>query len=164
MWVAGIDWDEDAPQHIGEEWMHWRTELKLLSQKHVNRYYFPRDAVIQDLQLHGFCDASENAFASVVYLRMTDSKGKVHVSLVLAKTKVAPIKRLTIPCLELCGAHLLAKVFHHVKGVLEIPSSSLFAWTDSTIVLDWLKGNPQQFKQFVGNRISVIMDLIPPEK
>ena len=94
--------------------VHWRTELKHLSQKHVNRYYFPRDAVIQDLQLQGFCDASENAFASVVYLYMTDSKGKVHVSLVLAKTKVAPIKQLTIPCLELCGAHLLAKVLHHV--------------------------------------------------
>lgn len=57
--------------------------------------------MIQDLQLHRFYDASENTFASVVYLRMTDSKGKVHVSLVLAKTKVAPIKRLTILRLEL---------------------------------------------------------------
>ena len=115
MWEAGVDWDEDALQHIVEEWMHWRIELKLLSQKHVDRYYFPKDAVIQDLQLHGFCDASENAFANVVYLRITDFKGKVHVPLVLAKTKVAPIKQLTIPCLELCGAHLLAKVLHHVK-------------------------------------------------
>ena len=133
-WEAGVDWDEDAPQHIVEECMHLRIELKLLLQKHVNQYYFPKDAVIQDLQLHGFCDASENAFASVVYLRMTDSKGKVHISLVLAKTKVAR--------LELCGAHLLAKVLHHAKRVLEIPSSSVFAWTDSIIVLDWLKGNP----------------------
>ena len=73
----------------------------LLSQKHIDRYYFPIDSVIQDLQLHRFYDASENTFASVVYLRMTDSKGKVHVSLVLAKTKVAPIKRLTILRLEL---------------------------------------------------------------
>ena len=120
--------------------------------------------MIQDLELHGFCDASENAFANVVYLCMTDSKGKMQVSLVLAKAKVAPIKWLKIPCLELCGAHLLAKVLHHVKGVLEISSSLVFAWTDSTIVLDWLKGNPRRFKQFVGNRISVIMDVIPPEK
>ena len=51
-----------------------------MSQKHIDRYYFPEDAVIQDLQLHGFCDASENAFVSVVYLCMTDSKDKVHWS------------------------------------------------------------------------------------
>ena len=123
MWEAGVDWDEDAPQHIVEEWIHWRTELKLPLQKHIHRYYFPKDAVIQELQHHEFCDASENAFASVVYLHMTNSKGKVHVSLVLAKTKVAPIKQLTIPRLELCRPHLLVKVLHHVKGVLEIPSS-----------------------------------------
>ena len=98
------------------------------------------------------------------YLQMTDSTGKVHISLVMAKTKVALIKRLTIPQLELCGEHLLARVLSHVKQVLEISSSEIFAWTDSTIVLDWLKGNPRRFTQFVGNRVSVIMSLIPPER
>ena len=164
VWEVGVDWDQDIPQYIAEEWLRWRMELKLLSKKHISRYYFHEDASIKELQLHGFCDASENAYASVVYLRMTDSKGKVHVSLVLAKTKVAPIKRLTIPRLELCGAYLLAKVLHHVKGVLDITTSKVFAWTDSTIVLDWLKGNPRRFKQFVGNRISLIMELIPSAK
>ena len=106
----------------------------------------------------------KSAFASVVYLRMTNSKDKVHVSLVLGKTKVAPIKQLTIPRLELCRPHLLAKVLHHVKRVLEIPSWWVFGWTDSTIVLDWLKGNRQKFKRFVSNRISVIMDPILSEK
>ena len=161
VWEVGVDWDQDISQYIAEEWLRWRMELKLLSKKHISRYYFHEDASIKELQLHGFCDASENAYASVVYLRMTDSKGKVHVSLVLAKTKVAPIKRLTIPRLELCGAYLLAKVLHHVKGVLDITTCKVFAWTDSTIVLDWLKGNPGRFKQFVGNRISLIMELIP---
>ena len=120
--------------------------------------------MIRELQLHGFCDASEDAFAGVVYLRMGDSKDKVHTSLVLAKTKVAPIKRLTISRLELCGAYLLTKILHHVREVLKISSSRVFAWTDSTIVLDWLKGNPRRFKQFVGNRISIMMDLLPPER
>ena len=95
---------------------------------------------------------------------MTDSTGKVHISLVMAKTKVALIKRLTIPQLELFGEHLLARVLSHVKQVLEISSSEIFAWTDSTIELDWLKGNPRRFTQFVGNRVSVIMSLIPPER
>ena len=107
VWEAGIDWVQDLPKHIVEEWLRWRTELKLLSQKHVSRYYFPKDVSIKDLQLHGFCGTSENAFACVVYLRMTDSISKVHLSLVMAKTKVVPMKRLTIPQLELCEAHLL---------------------------------------------------------
>ena len=109
--------------------------------------------------MHGFCDASEDAFAGVVYIQMTDSEDKVHTSLVLAKTKVAPIKRVTITRLELCGAYLLTKILHHVREVLKISSSRVFTWTDSTIVLDWLKGNPRWFKQFVGNRISVMVTL-----
>ena len=69
---------------------------------------------------------------------------------------------LTIPRLELCGAHLLAGLLHHVKDVLGIPSDSVFAWTDSMVILGWLVGNPRRFKTFVGNWISEIMELVPP--
>ena len=87
VWESGVDWDQEIPQNITEEWLRWRTELKYLSKKLINRYCFPKDATIRELQLHGFCDASEDAFADVVYIRMTDSDEKVHTSLVLAKTK-----------------------------------------------------------------------------
>ena len=122
LWKAGIDWDQEIPQHIYEEWWRWRTELKDLSERVIDRCYFPKNAVIKELQLH---DASEVAFAGVIYVRMTDSENKVHTSLVMAKTKVAPIKKLTIPRLELCGAYLLAKILHHVKEVLKISTSQV---------------------------------------
>ena len=80
-----------------------------------------------ELHVHGFCDASELAYAAEVYLCFTTSSDKVQISLVTSKTKVAPIKRLTIPRLELCGAHLSAQLLHHVRQVLEILLSQVYA-------------------------------------
>ena len=112
----------------------WRSQLPVLTERLIPRCYYPVESHIGSLQIHGFSDASESAYAGVVYLRMLEADGTVHVSLVIAKTKVAPLKRLTIPRLELCGADLLTGLLHRVKGVLGIPYSGVFAWTDSTIV------------------------------
>lgn len=116
------------------------------------------------MELHGFSDASQLAYAGVVYLRMIDQHGDIHISLVVSKTKVAPIKRLTIPRLELCGAHLLSQLLHHCKIVFNLPPDKVFAWTDSTIVLNWLVGSPRRFNTYVGNRVSYIVELIAPDR
>ena len=163
LWELKVDWDEPVPLTIRNVWLQWRSELKFLSQKHIPRCYFAKGAHVTSMELHGFCDASEYAYAGVVYLRMINSDGTVHITLVTAKTKVAPIKRLTIPRLELCGAHLLAQLLHHVK-VFNLPLNCVYAWTDSTIVLNWLIGSPRRFKTYVGNRVSCIMELIAPHR
>ena len=134
-----LDWDDPVPSAIHDAWYNWRSELHLLTEKCIPRCYFDASSQISSWELHGFCDASECAYAAVVYLCMTDSHGNAQVTLVTSKTKVAPIKRLTIPRLELCGAHLLAHLLHHVCQVLNIPLSHVCVWTDSTIVLNWLK-------------------------
>ena len=79
----------------------------------------------------------------------------------MSKTRVAPIKRLTIPRLELCGALILAQLLSRYKDILELPVDSVNAWTDSMIVLTWIQGSPRRFKVFVGNRISQILELTP---
>lgn len=163
LWEQRIDWDDVVPEQIRDSWMQWRTELDLLSTKHIPRCYYSKTSHISVIELHGFCDASEKAYAAVVNLRMTDSDGSVQVSLVSSKTKVAPIKKLTIPRLELCGAYLLADLLHHVKQVFDLSLNQVYAWTDSTIVLSWLVGDPRRFKTFVNNRVAHIVELIGPE-
>ena len=190
LWEQKVGWDDPVSQSILDVWLQWRSELHFLTHKHIPRCYIdkksritsmqlqlhflthkhiPRCYIdkksrITSMQLHGFSDASERAYGAVIYLRMTDSSNDVQTSLVTSKTKVAPIKRLTIPRLELCGAYLLAQLLHHVRQVFQLPLSSIYAWTDSTIVLNWLIGDPRRFKTYVGNRVSYIADLISPER
>ena len=102
----------------------------------------PKEVNIVNGQLHGFRDASEATYAGVVFLKGVENHSHVQVSLVMAKTKVAPIKRLTIQCLELCGAVVLTKLLSHVGSILGISPEQTYAWTDSLVILAWLKGNP----------------------
>ena len=164
LWESKVDWDDSVPEEIEDTWRKWRSELSVLSTLGIPRCYFPKEATVCSVQIHGFSDASEAAYAGVVYLRTVDSAGNVHISLITSKTKVSPIKRLSIPRLELCGAQVLARLMQHLQEVLQLSMSDVYAWTDSTIVLSWLAGNPRRFKTYVGNRVSSIIDLIPPDR
>ena len=157
-WEEKCEWDEPVSQLIARDYLQWRTELPLLSKHSVSRPYLTYSFQAVDLQLHGFCDASEKAYAAVIYLRATDDEGITQTSLITSKTRVAPIKQQTIPRLELCGAVLLARLSSHVAKTLGVPLSHVHHWTD---VLSWLDGGPRRLKTFVANRISTISDLTP---
>ena len=131
--------------------------MRLLSDRHIPRCYFPKEVNIAYKQLHGFSDASELAYGGVVYLRLVDTSGRVHTSLVIAKTKVAPLKKLSIPRLELCGAQLLAQLLCHCQKVFGFPTEDVFAWTDSTIVLNWIVGNPHRFRTYMPIECPVLL-------
>ena len=96
-------------------------ELPGLLSKKIPCCYFPKNSLLVSKQLHGFSDASEDAYSAVIYLQMIDSLRDIHISLVTSKTKVSPIKRQSIPRLELCGALLLARLLNHTREVLGIP-------------------------------------------
>ena len=86
-----------------------------------------------NVQIHGFCDASQEAYAAVVYMRTEFTPSDVQVTYLMAKTRVAPLKNATIPRLELMGAHCLAKLTHYVKESLTdcVTIDDVFLWTDS---------------------------------
>lgn len=143
IWITGIKWDENLPQENLDEWMQFRMELEELEHFVIPRWNSMRNSDISH-EIHAFCDASNDAYAAVIYLRTTDKGGKVQVRLLTAKTKVAPVKQVFIPRLELCGAVLLAKLVAEVTTELDIPINKVHAWTDSTIVLAWLTGQPNR--------------------
>ena len=158
-----MDWDDTVPDTIRDSWLRWRSELNVLSTKCIPCCYFEKTSRVSTFKLHGFSDASELAYAAVVYLRMVCTDGDVQVALVTSKTKVAPIKKLTIPRLELCGAVLLAQLLYNVQRVFYLHISQLYARTYRTIVLSWLNGDPKRFKTYVCNRVYNIVELISPD-
>ena len=91
-----------------------------------------------------------------------DLDGRTQVSLVTSKSKVAPIKRLTTLCLELCGVYLLAQLHNHTQQIFSLSLDQIYAWTDSTIVHNWLIGNLIRFNTYVANWVSYIVELIAP--
>ena len=118
LWEIKLDWDDPIPEHIYQDWFQWRSELPLLMTVRIPRCYSPSKETIVSTQLHGFSDASEEAYAGVVYLRIEYSTKRVHTSLVISKTKVYPIKRLSIPRLELCGAQTLTRLLQRTMKIL----------------------------------------------
>lgn len=114
------------------------------------------------IEIHGFSDASEVAYSAVVYVRSRDANQRYTVSLVAAKTKVAPTSKISLPKLELCGALLLSNL---LKKIVPLFTNVVItrAWTDSTIVLAWLSDCPRKWKTFVANRTAKILQVIPRE-
>lgn len=163
IWLAGITWDEEVPETILKEWITYRDSLKDLKHVSIPRYLGCTDSDAQ-IELHGYSDASQVAYAAVVYVRVVGADGVIHVHLVAAKTKVAPTKQVSIPRLELCGAVLLSKLLAEIGTVIQIPKNNWFAWTDSTVVLAWLNSHPSRWKTFIANRITTIMQSIEPQQ
>jgi hypothetical protein len=109
------------------------------------------------LELHGFCDASEKAYAAAIYMR-TAVEDKFICHLIASKSRVAPVKSTTLPRLELQGAVLLAELMHHVRQQFNIPVQNTYYWTDSTICLHWIYSHPSKWKIYVANRVMQIQE------
>ncbi|GFT84339.1 uncharacterized protein TNCV_1609741 [Trichonephila clavipes] len=115
----------------------------------------------QVIEIHGFADASERCYGAAVYCKSKNLKSGTLVRLITSKSRVAPIKSLTIPRLELCAAVLLAKLVKRVVAALQLETAELYLWSDSMIVLAWLRKEPMDLKTFVQNRVAKIQELYP---
>ena len=103
LWLVGVDWDQSIPDSIMQQWNRWTASLNTLKDFKVPRALTLSNE-IKNIQLHAFCDASTLGFGSVVYLRVTYATEVVNVNFVSSKSRVAPLRPLTVPKLELQGA------------------------------------------------------------
>ncbi|XP_058828052.1 uncharacterized protein LOC131687963 [Topomyia yanbarensis] len=153
LWLMQSEWDQPVPTIIKEKWYAYYKDLPKIAEFRTERYAFLPNASVK---LHVFCDASEAAFGACVYARSADTKGNIRVQLLASKSRVAPLKRITLPRLELCAAVIGAQLHAHVVNALQIEISESRFWSDSTVVLQWLQSPPNTWKMFVANRVSEI--------
>ena len=156
LWKYQLAWDDPVPFELQNAWVTYTKQLPLL-----NNIKFKRCIILEnskEVQLHGFCDASERAYGACLYLKSTDKDGKSYISLVCSKSRVAPIKTTTLPRLELCAALLLANLYSNASHSLDIPSCKNFFWSDSTITLNWINTPPYLLETFLANRVSAIQN------
>ncbi|XP_035206388.1 uncharacterized protein LOC118181366 [Stegodyphus dumicola] len=155
--VLKLNWDDLLPDKEAKEWQRFFSELPHISKLEINRCILVAEAIV--IELHEFCDAYELAYGAVVYSKSVSQYGEVVIRLVTSKSKVSPIKQVTIPRLELCAAVLLAKLMTRVISALKLNVNNVFFWSDSSIVLAWLKKEPCCMKRFVANRVAVVQEM-----
>ncbi len=158
LWQLKVSWDELLPDDIVTEWKAWTSQLPSLTSQAIPRKYSPCPELVIHTALHGFSNASKDAYGAVVYVRQLDRDGRITTSLVISKARVAPLKSLTIPRAELAGAYLLAKLLSYSAHILCV--TEINAWTDSAIILCWLRKVPSSLNVFVGNRVAAIHELL----
>jgi len=162
IWKLQLDWDESLPSDIFTKWSSYVTDIQSLNGFGVRRWVIGKMSDTE-IQLHGFCDASERAYGACVYVRSLDRNNSIQSHLLCAKSRVAPLKTLSIPRLELCGAQLLVQLISKVKTSLNIEIKKVYYWTDSSIVLHWIKATNKKLPVFVAHRVGEIQELTSVE-
>lgn len=152
------DWDEKVDESIATDWRKYLLELQSLHLIKPDRWisFLPNHI---SLQLHGFCDASLEAYGAVIYLRAVHASNEITTRLILSKSRVAPMTPTTITRLELCGAVVLAELMKFVINTMrhmKIEAKDVKLWTDSQTALQWISNDPSRWQMFVANRVVAI--------
>ncbi len=157
VWKAKqFDWDDPLPDDTSETWKKLFKEIESLKNVVFPRCLQPTE-VSGPSELHVFSDASKAAYGAVAYLVWTTPHGP-HISLVSAKARVAPLRHTTIPRLELMAALIASRLACTIVEEFKLKPSSVTFWSDSTIVLSWLRSESASFKPFVGVRVAEIQE------
>ncbi|XP_055918648.1 uncharacterized protein LOC129950751 [Eupeodes corollae] len=160
VWRSGVHWDDEIEDDHQESWLRWLNELKQVESVLIPRCYLAESTWdLAETELHVFVDASNTCSATVANLRI-QSKDNITCSLLGSKTKVAPIKLMSIPRLELVAALIGARFANSIRQSLAIRIHRVVFWSDSVTVLSWLRTDAKSVKgQFVAFRIAEVQEI-----
>jgi len=158
VWRGGFEWDQELSEDLFDRWKNWLLELTKIPSVEIPRCYSRNSSNSEENQLHILCDASEKAFSAIAFLRVKADNDNYKVNIVCAKTRVAPLKPISIPRLELQAALMGARLAKVIKDELELKINRTVYWTDSSTVLRWLRNDARRFKQFVSHRLGEILE------
>jgi hypothetical protein len=160
LWKTGVGWDDSLEPNVLRRWRRWKELLPSLADIRIPRCYLLNrtDVSSCQLQLHHFSDASEKGYGTVSYLRVKYPDDTIQCSFVMGKTRNAPLKFTSIPRLELQAAVLSTRMNKMLRQELDLPIQESRYWTDSEIVLHYLKNRTRRFQTFVANRIEEIKE------
>ncbi|XP_044741951.1 uncharacterized protein LOC123302922 [Chrysoperla carnea] len=161
IWRSKVEWDDKVPNDILELWIPLKGKLFELRKLTIPRLILISHAV--RFELHGFSDSSTKAYGCAIYLKSVDSNGYFLVRLICAKSRVAPIKPISLPRLELCACVLSARFMKTVRQALTVKIEQAYFWTDSMIALAWIRSEASRWNVFVANRVSEIQELCPED-
>ena len=160
-----VGWDEPVSETISTRWLKWRSSVQALSKFIVDRCYHPKDfGQIVTRELHHFSDANTKGYVQSTYFRLVNNKGDIHCSFVMGKARVTPLKPMTMPRLELTAALVSTRVSEQIKKELPLEYHSKTFWTDSKVVLGYVKNESRRFQIFVANRVQEIQEKTSPEQ
>lgn len=163
VWRRGTSWDESLHPDDYRLWLEWLSDLFATKIVKIPRCLFKKSNKTLKIELHTFCDAGEKAFATVVYIRVIYDDQSIQVRFIASKNFVAPLKPLSIPRLELQAAVAGARLAHSVLTSLkEIKFDSRTFWSDSRVVLCWIRCDPRNYQTYVANRLGEIDELTDP--
>ena len=136
-----LDWDEQIPDSMARQWLAWKSNLLLLKDIKVEIRFKPKKlSKIQEYSLYHFSDAlMYHGYGQFSYLRLVDENDQIHCSLVIEKSRVVPLNYISIPWLELTAAILSVKISKHLMSELQFSITEEVFWTDSQVVLSYIK-------------------------
>ncbi|XP_043237658.1 uncharacterized protein LOC122389569 isoform X1 [Amphibalanus amphitrite] len=152
-------WDDPVPVEVGAEWDRWLSELSCLLDARVPRCFSPQGlSAATTVSLHHFADASLKGYGTASYIRTVSADGEISCSLVMGRGRVAPLKAITVPRLELAAAKLAVEVNQELLLALDRKIQDVTYWTDSTTVLRYISNETTRYPIFVANRLAAIHD------
>ena len=158
-----VEWDNELSPTTVSQWQRRKEDGQSLENFDISRCIMPATATKVKVEIHTFCNAFWYTYGTTSYLLVKNVYGQVHCSLLMAKSRLSPIKPTSIPRLELVGAVFATKLYNIYMKEITLPIERSMFWCKSTIVLAYIKSTNKRCTVFISDRLGTIWATSQPD-